>query len=67
MRGVEGNREEFHEVPNAPHDILFIAHILGWKAQAEEVIKAAGEFFKISRCRFHGSSEKLNNWKLSFQ
>ena len=46
MQAVEGNRVEFYEVPNAPHDILFVGHILGWRAQVEEVAGAAGKFLR---------------------
>ena len=45
-QGVEGNRVEFHQVANAPHNILFVGHFLGWKAQAEEATEAAGRFLK---------------------
>lgn len=28
MRGIEGNRVTLYEAPNAPHDILFVGHVL---------------------------------------
>ena len=29
MRGVKGNKITVYEVPSAPHDIIFVGHILG--------------------------------------
>ena len=46
MRRIKGNRVELHEVPNAPHDILFMGHLLGWTKQADAAAEAAADFLK---------------------
>ena len=36
----------FAEVPNVPHDILFVGRILGWKTKAEQAVEAARKFLR---------------------
>ena len=48
MQDVKGNRAQFYEVPHAPHDILFVGHILGWRRQAEDAVRAAAQFLSSS-------------------
>ena len=44
MQSIEGNRVEYYEVPFAPHDILMMGLVLGWRRQAEEMVEVAGRF-----------------------
>ncbi|CAD6588603.1 MAG: hypothetical protein ASARMPREDX12_003383 [Alectoria sarmentosa] len=46
MRNMEGNRVTLYEAPNAPHDIVFIGHVLGWAKEADAGAQAAAEFLK---------------------
>lgn len=44
MKGVHGNRVEFHEEPGAPHDILLTGDLLGMEAKAGKISKLARKF-----------------------
>ena len=44
MRGMEGNRVTPYEAPSAPHDIVYIGHVLGWAKEADAGAQAAAEF-----------------------
>ncbi|MCJ1249399.1 hypothetical protein MMC30_006622 [Trapelia coarctata] len=44
MRGVQGNKVEFHEEPDASHDILLLGNVLGMEDKAENVAKLARKF-----------------------
>lgn len=44
MRAVPGNRIQYVEVPDAPHDIFMVGNVLGWQKEAEEVVDAAAAF-----------------------
>ncbi len=46
MRGMEGNRVKLYEAPNAPHDIFFMGHLLGWAQEADAGALAAADFLK---------------------
>lgn len=46
MQSIESNRIEFYEVPHAPHDILLIGHLLGWKTEAEKATEVANDFLR---------------------
>lgn len=46
MREVEGTRVGLYEIPNAPHDVFIVGHVLGWSKEAGDAARAAGEFFK---------------------
>ncbi|PYI11781.1 alpha/beta-hydrolase [Aspergillus sclerotiicarbonarius CBS 121057] len=46
MRAVPGNRIEYLEVPDVPHDIYMIGNILGWPEEQIEMIDAAAEFVR---------------------
>ena len=41
MRQVYGNRIEYLETPNVPHDIYGGGHVAGWKKEQEEIVEAA--------------------------
>ncbi|KAL1855457.1 hypothetical protein Plec18167_007121 [Paecilomyces lecythidis] len=44
MRAIPGNRIEYLEVPDVPHDIYAAGNFLGWVKEQEEVIDAAAAF-----------------------
>ncbi|GAD98947.1 hypothetical protein ANI_1_2168074 [Paecilomyces variotii No. 5] len=44
MRAIPGNRIEYLEVPDVPHDIYAVGNFLGWGKEQEEVIDAAAAF-----------------------
>ncbi|KAJ9376125.1 hypothetical protein DTO063F5_8968 [Paecilomyces variotii] len=44
MRAIPGNRIEYLEVPDVPHDIYAAGNILGWLKEQEEIIDAAATF-----------------------
>jgi acetyl esterase/lipase len=44
MKAVSGNKTEYLETPEAPHDIFMAGNIIGWQKEAEEVVDAAGAF-----------------------
>lgn len=46
MRSIEGNRVTLYEAPDAPHDILFVGHLLGWAKEADTAAQAAAKFLK---------------------
>ncbi|OOG00633.1 hypothetical protein ASPCADRAFT_511586 [Aspergillus carbonarius ITEM 5010] len=46
MRAVPGNRIEYLEVPDLPHDIYMIGQILGWPEEQNKIIDAAAEFVR---------------------
>ena len=48
MRQVAGNRLEYLETPNVPHDIYGGGHIAGWKKGQEDVVEAAAVFVRIA-------------------
>lgn len=44
MGAIPGNKVEYMEVPDVPHDIYIAGHILGWSKEQEEIIDAAANF-----------------------
>ncbi|OJJ43923.1 hypothetical protein ASPZODRAFT_135324 [Penicilliopsis zonata CBS 506.65] len=44
FRLVEGNRVEYLEVADCPHDVYLIGSIAGWKEEQKEIISAAATF-----------------------
>ena len=46
MRKMQGNRVALYEAPNAPHDIIFVGHVLGWAKEADAGAQAAAEFLE---------------------
>lgn len=44
MRQVPGNRVEYLETPNAPHDIYGGGHVAGWKKEQEDIVESAAVF-----------------------
>lgn len=48
MRQVAGNRVEYLETPNVPHDIYGGGHVAGWKKEQEDVVEAAAGFVRVA-------------------
>ena len=46
MRRIEGNRVTLYEVPDVPHDVLLVGHVLGWAKEADAGAQVAAEFLK---------------------
>lgn len=46
MGSMEGNKVTLYEAPNAPHDILFIGHMLGWAKETDGGVQAAADFLR---------------------
>lgn len=46
MRQVSGNRVEYLETPNAPHDIYGGGHVAGWKKEQEDIVESAAVFVR---------------------
>ncbi|KAI1152326.1 alpha/beta hydrolase fold-3 domain-containing protein [Nemania diffusa] len=46
MSAVEGNELETYIEPDAPHDTLYFAHVLGWEESAAKVAGKMGEFIR---------------------
>ncbi|RAK97551.1 alpha/beta-hydrolase [Aspergillus ibericus CBS 121593] len=46
MRAVPGNRIEYLEVPDVPHDIYMMGHMLGWPEEQTKMMEAAAEFVR---------------------
>lgn len=44
MRGVHGNKVDFHEEPDASHDLLLVGNMLGMEEKAENVAQVARKF-----------------------
>lgn len=44
MKGVDGNKVDFHEEPDASHDILILGKMLGMEEKAEKIAKLARKF-----------------------
>lgn len=42
----KGNKVEVHVEPLTNHDILFVGNLLGFSAEAEKVVKLAGDFLR---------------------
>ena len=40
----KGNRVEIHVEPLANHDSLYVGHLIGFAAEAENAVRLAGEF-----------------------
>ena len=51
MRSVKGNKVTVYEVPNAPHDIVFVGHVLGWANETDAAAQAAAEFLRVAARR----------------
>ena len=46
MESMQGNKVTLYEAPNAPHDILFMGHLLGWARELDAGVQAAAEFLE---------------------
>lgn len=46
MRKVSGNRVEYLETPNVPHDIYSGGHVAGWKNEQENIVESAAVFVR---------------------
>ena len=44
MNAIPGNRVEYLEVPDVPHDIYATGYLLGWSKQQKEIHEAAAKF-----------------------
>ena len=46
---AKGNVVETYTIPGAPHDVMFVGNILGFKKEAVEATKAAGRFIEETK------------------
>lgn len=46
MESMQGNKVTLYEAPNAPHDILFMGHLLGWTKELDAGVQAAAAFLE---------------------
>ena len=51
MRSGEGNKVTVYEVPNAPHDIVFVGQFFGWANETDAAAQAAAEFLRVAARR----------------
>ena len=51
MISVKGNKVTVYEVSNAPHDIVFVGHVLGWANETDAAAQAAAEFLRVAARR----------------
>ena len=59
MGSMKGNKVTVYEVPNAPHDIVFVGHVLGWSKETDADVRAAAEFLRaLARRDSNASTQK---------